>query len=117
MSFKVLPIQTFCDSLKLCFPTAPGGTGEGAMRAGATHSKAQKENIPVLAVQDPSWTDHILFVIAPSPARSCYLQTAAGTKRSSQQITKTQGLNCKEEQKSGGEGSVISQEFGVFGYL
>lgn len=51
--------------------------------AGATHSKAQKENIPVLAVQDPSRTDHILFAIAPSPARICYLTTAAGTKPNS----------------------------------
>lgn len=65
----------------LCFPTAPGGMwARSRMRL----VPPQKENIPVLAVQDPSRTDHILFMIAPSPARVCYLKTAAGTNPSSQ---------------------------------
>lgn len=65
----------------LCFPAAPGGMwARSRMRL----VLPQKENIPVLAVQDPSRTDHILFMIAPSPARVRYLKTAAGTNPSSQ---------------------------------
>lgn len=55
----------------------------------------QKEKIPALAVQDPSRTDHILFGIAPSPARVCYPRTAAGTKTQLLIMDKNPGIKQK----------------------
>lgn len=98
MSLKVLPAQTFCDSL---LPySSRGNWGKEEDEDDATHSKAQKENIPALAVQDPSRTDHILFVIAPSPARICYLKTAAEKKKKKKQLlitNKNPGIKQERE--------------------
>lgn len=71
--------------------------GEEQDEAGATHSKEQKENIPAVAVQDPSRTDHILFVICSQSSSGLLPQNSSRNKTQPLMMNKNPGIKQERE--------------------